>query len=392
MTSSARQATALGAFLPTKYGKIPCKMPLINGKFSRSCLLLSRLFCVGVAMRIGCRRSSTLRNKAFTLVELLVVIAIIGILIALLLPAIQASREAARRMQCSNNLKQIGAAVLTHVSSQGHYPSGGWGYRWLGDPDRGFAKQQPGGVFYNILPGLEQQKLHDMGKGQSAVSKKHAANLLSRSALGVYNCPTRRPSMLYPINQTATPDAIAVNADANPKNDNVTARGDYAACPGSATANAGNMAGPNSYNEAATFSWPGSAAFSGICYMRSTVKNKDIRRGSSHTILAGEKYLDPNSYFASTPMGDDQSVFNGFDFDNYRYTTSPPMRDRRGYGDSTLFGSAHASTCNFIFCDGSAHAISYEVDATAFRIAGTIVDIKDAGGKTLVSSQPLTVD
>ncbi len=347
---------------------------------------------MGVVMRIDCHPAAALQKKAFTLVELLVVIAIIGILIALLLPAIQASREAARRMQCSNNLKQIGAAVLTHVSSQGHYPTGGWGYEWLGDPDRGYGKQQPGGVFYNILPGLEQLRLHDMGKGQSAPSKKHFANLLSRSALSVYNCPTRRPPMLYPISQTATPGSVANNADPNPTNDNLSARGDYAACSSSTLPNAGNMAGPGSYNEATNFSWPNPGAFSGTCYVRSVVKNKDIRRGSSHTIFAGEKYLDPNAYFTSTPMGDDQSVYNGFDFDNYRYTASPPMRDRRGYGDATLFGSAHAATCNFIFCDGSGHVISYDVDATAFRIYGAIVDIKDANGRTTNTSQPVTTD
>src|SRR3977135_3561541 len=78
------------------------------------------------------------RSGGFTLVELLVVIAIIGILVALLLPAIQAAREGARRAQCKSNLKQLALGCLNHHDTQKHFPTGGWGYQWVGDPDRGF--------------------------------------------------------------------------------------------------------------------------------------------------------------------------------------------------------------------------------------------------------------
>ena len=105
------------------------------------------------------KRAASARVKSkrgFTLVELLVVIAIIGILIALLLPAVNAAREAARRMGCANNLKQMGIGFLNHESTFKFLPTGGWGPNWVGDPDAGAGKLQPGGWIYNILPFIDR--------------------------------------------------------------------------------------------------------------------------------------------------------------------------------------------------------------------------------------------
>jgi prepilin-type N-terminal cleavage/methylation domain-containing protein len=114
-----------------------------------------------------CECSPYLR-RGFTLVELLVVIAIIGILVALLLPAIQAARESARRTQCKNNVKQMSLGFLLHEESHRFYPSSGWGYRWMADPDRGVGRSQPGGWAFTILPYMEQTATQAIGKGLDA--------------------------------------------------------------------------------------------------------------------------------------------------------------------------------------------------------------------------------
>ena len=107
----------------------------------------------------------------FTLVELLVVITIIGMLVGLLLPAVQSAREAGRQTQCKNNLKQLGIAMLAHHEANGFFPSGGWGWYLVGDPDRGTGPNQPGGWCYTILPYLDQDPLFRMGAGMTDAQK-----------------------------------------------------------------------------------------------------------------------------------------------------------------------------------------------------------------------------
>ena len=125
-----------------------------------------RALACGSSSFIAHRSSFIVCRSAFTLVELLVVIAVLEILAALLLPAIQSAREAARRSRCQNNLRHIGVAVQAHVTAHKYFPTNGWGFLWVGDPDRGFGAQQPGGWVYNILPFVEQEDLRRLGRRQ----------------------------------------------------------------------------------------------------------------------------------------------------------------------------------------------------------------------------------
>src|SRR4051812_14462593 len=105
------------------------------------------------------------RRAGFTLIELLVVIAIIGVLIALLLPAVQAAREAARRGQCSNNLKQIGLALQNFASTNKTFPAGRYGCDTdnVGDCTSVPTANRVGpSMFVAILPQVEEQSLYDV--------------------------------------------------------------------------------------------------------------------------------------------------------------------------------------------------------------------------------------
>ena len=135
--------------------------------------------------------------RGFTLIELLIVITIIGILISLILPAVQAARDAARRTQCANNLKQIGLACANCESALQHFPAGGWAAYWMGDPDRGNAEKQPGGPIFNLLPYMEQTQLYGLqAKTTGDARKAKALEMLTTPVAGLM-CPCRRPVQAF---------------------------------------------------------------------------------------------------------------------------------------------------------------------------------------------------
>ena len=321
-----------------------------------------------------------------TLVELLVVIAIIATLVALLLPAVQSVRESARRLQCGNNLKQLGSGALQHEATHGYYPSGGWGCYWGGDPDCGFGPQQPGGWIYNLLPYVEQQPLWSTGAGLAAAQKHAAAVNLFATPLPLLNCPSRRSARTYPC-----AGSFAVyNCGTIP----LTAKTDYVASVGGGPTSTSQLIyydGPQRGTDprapipdALTNPWAshsGNSAYTadrvrmqaeraGVSYLLSRVTTAGISDGTASTYLFGEKYLNPDHYTTgSTQWTDNRGMYQGEDADTCGWSVHGsdverlrPMQDRRGLNRDYTFGSCHDGSLQMVFCDGSVRPVPYDVD------------------------------
>lgn len=311
----------------------------------------------------------------FTLVELLVVIAIIAMLVTLLLPAVQSAREAARRTQCVNHLKQVGLASLNHESSQQFLPSGGWGFGYIGDPDRGYGERQPGGWMYNILSYIEHQNLHDIGKGLPKKEKERALGIqLATTPVSFYNCPSRREPVARKFNNY-DPWRNAWTARL-PK----TARGDYVFNGGSGRD--GARYGPGSYEDGDSDEYKWETKFSpandGVCFQRSILSLRRIEDGMSKTYLGGEKYLMPDYYESGESWGDDASYYTGVDHDNLRWAGDLPARDQVGMHAPMIYGSAHPSGFQMVMCDGSVKSVGFEIERAVHRAGvnrrdGTVV-------------------
>lgn len=324
-----------------------------------------------------------------TLVELLVAIAIIALLMALLLVAVQAVRETARMTQCSNHLKQLGQAALQHERAQGHFPTGGWGYTWVGDPDAGFGVDQPGGFFYNCLPYLEQTAVRDMGaglgRGTTANAKGRVAAEMIAATVPVLTCPSRRSPQACPFTNAADRMRnIAWPTDGTPR---TSFRADYAV-------NGGSVFVP--WSEGPTAWLPqgriDASNLAGLCnglsFQQSIVKLDHVQDGASSTYLAGEKHVNPAHYTTGRFIRDDQPAFSGDDLDLHAWTDELPSRDERGSGTgygssptlgnlvrySKTFGSAHSRGFGVVLCDGSVRRIAYAIDAVTHNRLGDRAD------------------
>jgi hypothetical protein len=333
----------------------------------------------------------------FTLLELLIVIIVLGILIALLLPAVQSAREAARMVECKNHLKQIGIAWHSHCTVQRFFPTGGWGSNWAGDPDQGYDKRQPGGWAYNILPFLEERTVHDFGRQLQYggnPDKRDALADAAQSAVTIFLCPSRREqTSLFVFTQQGV-------AYANIALKNVASvwRGDYAANAGDQIWN-GILATPQAVNQLSDSKFPfdrtddpTQRGFStGVSYYQSTISLRQITGGTSHKYMVGEKFLYSDKYFAGEDPGDNGWHWTGWDNDLYRtagidYLASPvptantpsPIPPQGDMGSSVadattqlyeanMWGSAHPAVFNMVYCDGSVHSLPYGIDLLVHR-------------------------
>jgi prepilin-type N-terminal cleavage/methylation domain-containing protein len=329
------------------------------------------------------------QRRAFTLVELLVVIAIIGILVAVLLPAIQSAREAARRAQCLDNLKNIGLAANNHLNAHKYFPSGGWGWGWTGDPDRGFSERQPGGWLYNLLPFMEEGALHAKGKGLPAAQKRVAASEVIQTPLAWAICPTRRSAQTFPCK-------FSTNLCSNCEAPNaMVARSDYSVnCGGQREDGNEYYWGPGSLQEGdTTFAWRDTRCNlgnndrqCGISFQRSTVRIKQIKDGISNTYFAGERYLNRLQYGTGDDDADNEHMYVGFDNDMFKTAMRQPLGDGEYMPngvpapDKDRWGGAHPQVMHMVFCDGSTRRAPFEIDLRthqrlAHRADGVVIDI-----------------
>ncbi len=327
-----------------------------------------------LAARLSRRGPKELRpcRFGFTLVELLVVIAIIGVLVAILLPAVQAAREAARRNQCRNNLKQLALAANNHLDVNKFFPTGGWGWGWAGDPNYGYGLNQPAGWMYNILPFIEEQAVHDLGKSlpENSNQRRAATKAAIESVIPLYFCPTRRTA-------TAVAFVHGTNyVNAPPPNRPVTVgRNDYVACAGD-TAVLAECFGPGSYQEGlkghGCWTSSNNNRMNGMNVLRGSglIGLKRVTDGLSKTLMYGEKYLVVRSY-ETTDHDNDQGWNLGHDRDINRWSDVPPFNDALGQPSRySVFGSAHPGGMQVAMGDGSVHTIPYEIDAVVFRRLG----------------------
>ncbi len=355
----------------------------------------------------------------FTLVELLVVIAIIGVLVALLLPAIQAAREAARRMQCKNNLKQVGLGLLNHHDSQQGFPTGGshWGVNiaaYVQDGKPLGVKQQGLGWGYQILPYLEQNALKNITTEAD----------LQNNVVPTYICPSRRS--VVRLNGKVLTDYAACQPATRIGDSTTGTLVDIT--PGTLTYNTAKLAfyqiEANTYpasggvpphtdippsrangpvpQDNCTYDgvvvrapWVRTSAQSNrtagvdgtfLSGVPDPVEVSKIIDGASNTMVVGEKWVRSDTYQSGSPS-DDTGWTDGWDPDAMRSSGVPPLPDDSVHPTFTnpwtadaysgpiwetlMFGSAHTGGFNMVFADGSVHGFNYDIDIFVFNALGT---------------------
>ena len=289
-------------------------------------------------------------RSGFTLIELLVVLAIIALLIALLLPAVLAAREAGRRLQCANNLKQLGLAALNYESVNGMFPSGGFGTRREGDLMVTLSLSP----LVQILPFLEQSPLYQSANF-SLPAMTPANGTLASTGLPVFWCPSDpvvTETLLNDVNYGAPPGTGIQQYHAS-----------YGGCQGTWSL---EILPSNSTYAAQR------ASMNGLIFGCSTVRLADITDGTSATVLWAE------TPYAQIP--DDKGHRSGLRWWNVGVSSDtmvaayyPINGPRKGisYSDRnmenwvTTVGSNHPGGANVGFADGSVRFLKETIDSVA---------------------------
>lgn len=307
-------------------------------------------------------RSVVHERRGFNLLELLIVIAIIGLLLALLLPAIQRVREAANRARCGNNMSQIVLACHMLHHDYGILPTGGAGFeRTLVQGQPAAPPDQDWGWAYQILPYLEQTDLyHTPGTGFS--SSVNTINPISTTPVPLYFCPSRRQPGLKSDGRAGI-DYFGNGGTNGPFTP-----------PGQV----------HSYDSPSLGDWSatGTIIRSGPSYVRRAISlDSGIPDGTSNTLLIGEKSFHSGEVNSSPCCYDNESYIGGWHHRNWPDTVGtaalPPAMDSResppaapypnNNGILYRFGAAHPSSMNAILADRSLRRVRYTVSSAHFQ-------------------------
>ncbi|WP_254509306.1 DUF1559 domain-containing protein [Anatilimnocola floriformis] len=276
-------------------------------------------------------RSSPCR-RGFTLVELLVVIAIIGVLVALLLPAVQAAREAARRAQCSNNIKQMGLALHNHHDTRGALPGNGF-----------FAGTAGLAFHVHILPYIEQTSLYEKFAIQESYNS--ATNQANKNGMPkFYRCPSQ--IMLKATGADAGWDCVGYVGNMGPH---------------------GNIPGTTSPYEWTSNASTGGYSKQGVLGPGAGVSFREITDGTSNTIMVGElswgKAANATFYRGwNRGCGNDSSTYGCTSCKNI--ANSINNQATVNAGTDVAMGSHHPGGAQFGIVDGSTRFITESVDLT----------------------------